>query len=166
MTRPGGGKGDRKGEEISAECRALQGAITARPARGGSFHVSALTRTTESTRGTEELEAQATPLCGACKGGGEGTCRRKKDSPEEVEAYHTRTEGPNFRREIRGIASVTLSRASFISNPDGLLTKEETGADPLPSLARSTLGGAKLSGEGRQDAGKTKAGRGLAKFFL
>ena len=58
---------DRKGEGISAECRALQGATTAPPARGRSFHVSAWTRTTDSTREMEELEAQATPLCKECK---------------------------------------------------------------------------------------------------
>ena len=35
------GDESRKGEEISAECRALQGATTTRPAWGRSFHVSA-----------------------------------------------------------------------------------------------------------------------------
>ena len=65
------GEESRKGEEVSEECRALQGAATARPTRGMSFHVLARTRAPDSTEAMEDLEAQETP---------------KTQEPEELEA--------------------------------------------------------------------------------
>ena len=57
---PRGEKG-REGEEVSAECRALQAATTMRPTRGRSFHVSARANTPDVAKEIEELEAQTSP---------------------------------------------------------------------------------------------------------
>ena len=72
-----------KGERISAECRALQGASAARPVVGKSFHVSALTRATDAILEFGELGVETPPLCKACKGCGECRFKREKCSEEE-----------------------------------------------------------------------------------
>ena len=68
---------------LSAECRALQGAATRRPARGQSFHISTLSDATDSVLGLGELEVEVAALCKACKGCGECRFRREKCSEEE-----------------------------------------------------------------------------------
>ena len=128
------GDESRKGEEVSAECRALQGAITARPTGGRSFHVSARTRTPDSTNAMEELEAQATPKMQEPE---------EQKAQEEVKARHTRGEGPHVQKKGRGISSTTLPEASPIPNPAESRSEEGT------------------RGEGRHDGGRIKAQKGI-----
>ena len=54
------GEESREGEEVSAECRALQAATTARPTRGRSFHVSSRTKIPDVAKAMEEQTAPKT----------------------------------------------------------------------------------------------------------
>ena len=72
-----------RGERLSAECRALQGATTAQPVLGRSFHVSAFTRATDSILELGELGLHTPPLCKTCKGCGECRFGRENCSEEE-----------------------------------------------------------------------------------
>ena len=128
------GEESREGEEVSAECRALQAATTVCPIRGRSFHVSARTRAPDSTKAIEELEAQTTPKTQEPE---------EPEAQEEVEAYHTRREGPHVQMEDRERWSTTRPEASPLSNPAEFRTEEDT------------------VGEGRQDVGRTKTRKGL-----
>ena len=101
--------------------------------------MSARTRAPDSTKEMEELEAQATPKTQELE---------ELEAPKEVEASHTRREGPHVQKEDRGLGSITLPEASFISNPAKILTKEET------------------VGEGRKDAGMIKARKGLEEVIM
>ena len=69
--------------------------------------------------------------------------REELEAQEEVEAYHTRREGPHVQREDRERCSTTMPEASPLSNPAEFRTEEDT------------------VGEGRQDVGRTKAWKGL-----
>ena len=80
------GDESQEGEEVRAECRALQAATTARPTRGRSFHVLARVNTPDVAKAMEELEAQTSPKA------------RELAEPvaqEEVEIHQTRREGPH-----------------------------------------------------------------------
>ena len=80
----------REGEEVRAECRALQAATAARPTRGRSFHVSARASTPDMAKTMKELEVQTSPKA------------RELEEPvaqEEVETYHTRREEPPVQKE-------------------------------------------------------------------
>ena len=101
--------------------------------------MSARTRAPDSTKEIEEQEAQVTPKTQELE---------EREAQEEVEAYHTRREGPHNQKKDRGLESITMPEASLISNPAEVLTEEET------------------VGEGRQDAGRIKARNGLARSFL
>ena len=83
------GRGDQEGRGVSAECRALQGATTARATRGRSFYVSARVNAPDVAKAMEELEAQN--LLKA----------REQEEPvaqEEGETHHTRMKGHTLRR--------------------------------------------------------------------
>ena len=75
------------------ECRALQGATSARPTRGRSFHVSARTRAPDLTEAMEDLEAQETPKTQEPE---------ELEAPKEVEARHTRGGAHTSRRRAGG----------------------------------------------------------------
>ena len=72
-------------EELSAECRALQGAVARLPPLGQAFHIGGLGRAVENFLGVEELEADILPLCQACRGCQDCRFRREGCTSEEKE---------------------------------------------------------------------------------
>ena len=53
-----GQEGIRAGEEVSAECRFLQGAGSSQPVQGQSFSISGLVKATEALLGVGEQDAK------------------------------------------------------------------------------------------------------------
>ena len=78
-----GQAGAREGEEVSAECRCLQGAVPYQPARGQAFRISGLVRATEALLGGGELDARVPPLCGACRGCKDCRFRRERCTEDQ-----------------------------------------------------------------------------------
>ena len=114
------GEKRRKGEEVSAECRALQGATTARPTRRRSFHVSARVNIPDVAKAREELEAQTSPKA-----------REMEElvAQEEGETYNTRRKGPHVQEEDRERQSTTKAKASTRTKPDEFRIEEDTARD-------------------------------------
>ena len=76
--------GPKGGGRLSAECRALQGALADKPPKGQAFFISGLGKAAKSVLGLEEdLEARLPPLCSACRGCAECRYRREKCSEED-----------------------------------------------------------------------------------
>ena len=76
--------GPKDGERLSAECRAMQGALADRPPQGQAFCTSGLGKAADSVLGLEEdLEARVPPLCSACRRCAECRFRRERCSVED-----------------------------------------------------------------------------------
>ena len=111
------GENSRDGEEVSAECRALQAATTARPTRDVCFHVSARANPPEVAKAMEELDAQTSQEA------------REMEEPvaqEEGETYQTRRKGPHAQKEDRERRVTTRAEASTINNPGEFWIREDT----------------------------------------
>ena len=91
------GKESQGGEEVSAECRALQAATTAHPTRGKSFHVSARTNTQGAAKAMEK--------------------REETIAQEEGRTYHTWSKG-RHQKEGKEQGSTMMTRPSAIDNPE------------------------------------------------
>ena len=72
-------------EELSAECRSLQGAMARLPSKGQAFFIGGLGRAVENVLGVEELEAEAPPLCQACRGCRDCKFKRERCTDEQRE---------------------------------------------------------------------------------
>ena len=80
------------GERLSAECRAMQGALADKPPQGQTFCISGLGKAADSVLGLEDnLEARVPPLGSACLGCAK-CCFRRERCTEEDRAILARVE--------------------------------------------------------------------------
>ena len=135
--------------------------------------MSARTRAPDRTKAMEELDAQTTPKAKELKG---------PEAQEEVEAYHTRREGPHIHKEDtmgevrqnggrikarKGLTEV-VTRGSRPQGTDGGIIPREEEAPPNSGLSAYKLsqGG---GGKGRdcyQNTGGTKTWKNPERSFL
>ena len=137
---PWGDKG--KGEEVSAEFRALQGATTTRPTWGRSLHMAARASTQEVANEREEREGKKTDRAGISS--------QSKDIPQQEGRP---TAFPTSREEKSSTANLEEARRvpkQVVLWGKGLLT------DSGPRASKVNQGKEEKETGGRQEARKTR----------